>query len=160
MTPKRHVKLYLRDSVPAVARTEQQTAQGRLQALQADGIVDGFTVESWPTRVTNGCAETVPALAAYEGFNSWAHSHDASMRPAFDRHECHSLYTGSTFTTTVLPVMCLAVYEDEKLVSVYPHARHGRPTTVSEGLAILESERQPPRQTPRRSERDKKKVRG
>lgn len=153
MNSKTHVKLYLRDSVPAVARDEQQKAVGRLQALEAAGIIDSFTVENWPSRVTNGTPDTVPALATYEGFDAWAHQHGASMRPAFDRHECHSLYTGGRFTTTVFPVMSLAVYENGRLSTVYPHARHGRPMTVIDGLAVLEGN-QPPALSHQRQQTD------
>jgi len=132
-------KLYLRDSAPAAARIEQQKTVGRLQALEAAGDVDEFVVESWPTRVTMGTPETVPALATFEEFSDWARAHGASLHPAFDQHASHSLYTGTRFTTTVFPVMCLAVYENDELRSVYPHARQGRPTTICDGIAMLES---------------------
>ncbi|MFD1588681.1 HTH domain-containing protein [Halorientalis brevis] len=143
MNSRTRATLYLRDSVPAAARAEQQKAVGRLQSLQAAGVVDSVTIESWPSRVTNGTPDTIQALATYDSFDSWARDHGASMRPAFDRHECHSRFTGSRFTTTVFPVMCLAVFENDTLTAVYPHARQGRPMTVLEGIAILESTRRP-----------------
>nr|WP_169302345.1 HTH domain-containing protein [Halorientalis salina] len=119
---------------------EQEKTLGRLRALESAGHVDELVVENWPTRVTMGTPETVPALAAYEGFEGWARAHGVSMRPAFDRHDCHSLYTDSRFTATVFPVMCLAVYEDEELRSVFPHARHGRSVTICDGIAMLETD--------------------
>jgi len=145
MSPTKQVTLYLRESVPAAAQIEQQTAVGRLQALHAAGVIDSFVVENWPSRVANGTPETVPALATYERFSRWAREHGTSMRPAFDRHECHSHYTGRRFTATVFPVMCLTVRENETLTSVYPHARRGRPMTVIDGISILESEDNRPR---------------
>jgi hypothetical protein len=140
MTPRRRVALYLRDSVPNVARIEQQTAVGRLRALEAAGIVDEVTIEQWPSRVSGGSAATVPALAAYDGFTTWAVANEASLRPAFDRHDCRNFYTGTEYITTVLPVLCLAVYEADRLRAVYPHVRRGPTTTVLDGIALLESE--------------------
>ena len=158
MTSAKHVRLYVRDSVPAAARVEQQKIVGRLQALEAAGHVDEFDVETWPTRLTTGTPESVPALAAFEEFDDWGRSTGASLTPAFDRHDCHSLYTGLRFTTTVLPVMALAVYEDDALQAVYPHAKRGRPMTVGDGLAILESD-DSPRHRDSSSDRRDRRVR-
>ncbi|MFB6179503.1 MAG: HTH domain-containing protein [Halorientalis sp.] len=132
--------LYLRDSVPMPAMIEQQRVLGRLRTLTTAGVLDEFEVEEWPTRVTMETTETAPALALYDGFVNWAHDHGATINPAFGRHDCHSRYTHTRYTTTVFPVMCLAVYEDETLRAVYPHAHDRRSVSVMDGLAMLESD--------------------
>lgn len=139
MSDTRRVDLFIRGSVPFDARARQLVTLGRLQALQARGTIDEIVVDTWANRIMDTDAEAALALAALDGFERWATSHHARLTPGFGSHECHSGFTGQRFRTTVLPVVCLALYEDDKLVAVYPHSTDGGCVTVADGLAMLEA---------------------
>lgn len=143
MTSKTDVTLYLRTAVPAAASTEQQTVIGRLKALQDAGLVDDLRIEYWPSRVRTPAPTADPALTLYDDLTYWAGTHSVSLDPSFSRREYQSQYTGTQFTMTSFPVMCLAISYDDQLAAVYPNTRHGQSTTVMDGLAMLEAQRQP-----------------
>jgi len=134
----RRVELYLRESVPHAARQSQLTVLGRLRALAEAGAVDEVTVTTWAHRVDDTESVPSPARIAYGAFEEWASRGGVSLDPAFDSHDCHSVFTDSHYRTTVYPVMCVAVYEDDDLVEVYPHSRNGQPVSVLDGLAMFE----------------------
>jgi hypothetical protein len=113
---------------------------GRVEALLARGLVDEFRVDTWADRVTDAPPQAALALSALEGFERWALAHHANLTPGFDIHECHSGFTGQRFRTTVFPVACLAVYDDDELVAVYPHSTDAGCVTVDDGLAMLEAD--------------------
>jgi hypothetical protein len=132
--------LYLRESVPAEAREVQQLILGRLRALNADGTLDELRVETWDHRARRDDRGVDTALTAYHVFDSWASARGVSMAPAFDEHRCRNAFTDSEYTTTTLPVLCLAVYEEGKLLAVYPHRGPEGAKTVLDGLELIEAE--------------------
>ena len=134
----RRVELYLRESAPHAARQSQLTVLGRLRALAEAAVVDEVTVTTWAHRVDSTEPVPSPASTTHEAFEEWASQGGVSLGPAFDSHDCHSAFTGSHYRTTVYPVMCVAVYEDDDLVEVYPHSRNGRSVSVLDGLAMFE----------------------
>lgn len=138
MSPTRRVEVFLRASAPFDARARQLVVLGRIQALQARGLVDEFRVDTWTDRITDAPSEAALALTALDGFERWALAHHATLSPGFDTHECHSGFTGQRYRTTVFPVVCLAVYDDDELVAVYPHSTEAGCVSVADGLALLE----------------------
>lgn len=140
MDPTRRVEVFLRASVPFDARARQLVVLGRVEALQARGLVDEIRVDTWAHRITDAPPEATLALSALDRFEHWALAHQATLSPGFDTHECHSGFTGQRFDTTVLPVVCLAVYDDDELVAVYPHSTGAGCVSVADGLAMLEAD--------------------
>lgn len=141
MPPITRAELFLRDSVPLAAATEQSRVVGRLQALASAGVIDDLAVRTWPTRVTVGDARARKEFAVCREFDAWAQDNAASLEPAFERHHCHNSFTGSDYTTTVLPVICLAMYEDDDLVALHPHTDASGIRTIGDALSALEAER-------------------
>jgi hypothetical protein len=139
MSPIRRVEIFLRAAVPYDARARQLVVLGRVQALQARGLVDEVRVDTWANRITDGSRGATVALAAVNMFEHWAATHRATLTPGFDSHECHSGFTGQQFSVRVLPVVCLAVYEDDELVAVYPHTTDTGCRSVADGLDLLEA---------------------
>lgn len=140
MSHARRVDVFLRGSVPFDARARQLVILARLQALRARGLIDEVRIDTWANRITDSQAETELARTALAGFERWATAHHASLTPGFQSHECYSGFTGQRFRTTVFPVVCLAVYDDERLVAVYPHSTESGCVTALDGLALLEAD--------------------
>lgn len=139
MVQTRRVAVYLRESVPLAARSRQLAVLGRLRALESRGVIDEVTVETWANHVTDLDPLAAGQLTAFSGFETWARTHDSDIHPAFDAHDCVCSFTDTSFRRTTFPVVCLAIYVDDELLTVYPHSGPHGTRTVSDGLAILEA---------------------
>ncbi|MFB6165367.1 MAG: HTH domain-containing protein [Haloarculaceae archaeon] len=137
MTHPPRVELYLRQSVPVLAHERQRAVLERLRELEGAGLVADLAVEPWPHRVVGDDERANPSLATVGQFDRWARAHDASVRPAFGAHAGYSGYTNQQYATTILPVMCLAVYDDDGLAAVYPRSGPEGVLTVQDGLDRL-----------------------
>ena len=134
------LELFVRSSVPAGVRERQADTAERLRALNDADRIEAVTVRTWEKRILVGedRHEECEIHRAYTAFAEWARERGVELRPFFDTHECHSSFTGGSHTALVLPVMCLAVHEDDRLRSVYPHARGNQTYAVDDALAALE----------------------
>lgn len=139
MAQERRVAVYLRETVPLAARSRQLSVLGRLRALESAGGIDELTVDSWANHVTDLDPMATGQLTAYTGFDTWARAHDSDIHPAFDAHDCVCSFTDQSFRRTTFPVVCLAIYEGDELLGVYPHTSPFGPRTVSDGLDLLEA---------------------
>ena len=135
MTPKYGVTLYVRTPAPMATKERQASVLGRLDALRAAEVLDDVTVTYWVRQATNDDA-VMPSVGALE---EWAEANDVTLAPAFDRHDRSNWYTGHDDVVVSLPVICLAVFEDEDIVSVYPHRGRNGNLSVSDGLDRLEA---------------------
>lgn len=136
------LELYVRSSAPSVARERQTATVERLRALDTGERIESVAVRTWQKRIPIG-ERARPAgetHRTYTAFEDWARAHGAELRPFFDTRECHSPITGESHTALVLPVMCLAVYEGDRLRSVFPHASDGRTYAVGDALDALETD--------------------
>jgi hypothetical protein len=130
--------VYVRSPAPAATEQRQETVLGRLQSLRAAGAIDDFTVTYWFRQALDrDCDPSMPAVAELE---AWASDYGVSLTPAFDRHDRSNWYTGIEDTVVTLPVLCLAIYEDDELRSVYPHVCEHGPRTVADGMEQLEAQ--------------------
>lgn len=131
----RRAELFVRASLPGPAMQCRTAVECRLQELQCAGVIDEWTTTVWRKRVpvTADC----PERSLYEAFQSWAERVGASLEPCFDTRECYCTETGEKRTELVLPVRCLAVYEDETLARVAPITRAGRVESIDEYLDTL-----------------------
>jgi hypothetical protein len=106
----------------------------RLSTLAANGDIGGFRVETWPDEVgISEHTEHTRVIERYEAFRSWAEDNDRSITPPFE-HRTVSPLIGEGREVLTLPIMCLAVYENEQLRGVYPNAVDGRTISVTEYL--------------------------
>lgn len=133
--PTVEVELHARSSLPAAAAERRDQVIGRLQRIAQGEHVAGATIHTWERKVPvdRGSA----ALERYRAFASWADGAGASLDPFFGTRACYSMGTGERGEWLVLPVLCLAVYGDDGLRAVYPHATDDGSRSVVDGLSVL-----------------------
>ena len=140
-TPHRHVELYLRDDTRGLAGRRQDAVREQVREVAETPAVERVAVYEWPrTIAVDGPGPTDErAHSVFNRFSQWARDHDARLHPAFTTRTCTTPDTGDRYTALVLPVMALAVYEDDTLAAVYPHATDAAQRTVFDGLDALAS---------------------
>lgn len=109
---------------------------GQLAAVAESGGLDAFDVVRWATRVPIGGPMDREQELARE-FREWASAAGVHLAPCFDTRECYADASGEKRTELVLPVLCLAVYEDDELVDVTPHATEDGVVTVTDAIERL-----------------------
>lgn len=124
-------ELFLREEVPAHAARRHRTIVDRLEAAG-----ETTEVHEWPKRVRRWSDGDV--LDRYDEFAAWADEVDVDLSPFFGSRGVYSFEDGRQFDALVLPVCCLAIYEDDDLVGVYPHANSGTTYSVDDALDDLE----------------------
>jgi len=122
---------------PVADGTEQRQTSvlGRADALRQQGLVDGVDVTYWH-RLSTGVDPR--ERSEIEALERWATDNGCTLAPAFGRHDRHSAFTGRD-TVVTLPVVCVACWENEELVAVYPHLGPTGHCTVAAGLARVEA---------------------
>lgn len=109
-----------------------------LETLEDEGVIDGLLLNYW-----SGEVELSPdpphseAVEVFERFERWAGVNEVSLRPPFTVRTRSSEITGDERTVLSTPVMCLAVYVDERLAGVYPHTDGDDHYSVAEAIAAL-----------------------
>ena len=118
------VKLFTRAG--AVGTHDRVTeAIDRTRALEASGQVERCSVATWDKQVVLGDGKSGRSdrgretLEKIEAFESWAAGRNASLYPFFEERTRGSLLTDGAETVVVLPVLCLAIYEGERLEAVF-----------------------------------------
>lgn len=109
-----------------------------VQQLESAGKVDSLSIHAWPDKIT--LSEKTPYAEAIEEFRkmeAWADEQDVSIRPPFDVRTTTSSFTNETTTILRTPIMCLAVYADNRLANVFPHSRSEEQYSVTDAIAAL-----------------------
>jgi len=131
------IELFRRSYVPDVFEGQLERIVERLERLEREGTIAGFSIDTWDknVRISMRDRDAVETAAAteYAKFDAWASEHDMSLRPFFDRR------TVGKSETIVLPILCLAVYEDDDLRGVFPCADEESVCSVPEYLTALEA---------------------
>lgn len=134
------LELFVRSSVPAAARECQSSSVERLRALGDTDAIEAVAVRTWEKRIPVGEGrQEGETHRTYAAFEEWARGRGAELHPFFDTRECYSSITGESHAALVLPVMCLAISEGDRLRAVFPHAREGRAYAVGDALDALEA---------------------
>lgn len=137
------VSFYARSFTPAGVADRQHAILERLQQLHEQGPIDACEHDVWGTCVD--IAETRPgafgndAIETVARFREWADRNEVSLSPCFEERTHRSKITGEHSRELVFPVMCLAVYQDDELVGVYPHVDDEGVVTIDEFLESLAS---------------------
>lgn len=114
----------------------------RLHRLADVGILSEVDVDVWGSHaVVDAMADRGDAASveAVSDFERWAEGHGYTLAPAFARRECGSLLDDEAREVTVVPLLTLAVYEEDELKAVYPHVDDECVHTVDDGLEALET---------------------
>jgi len=135
MSHNARLSVYLRSPVPSETEARQTSVLGRADALRQAGLVDDLKVTYWQRLSTGTDQREAGEIAAME---QWAIENDCSLSPTFDRHDRHSAFVGDDSVVT-LPVVCVACWQDDELVGVYPHVGPCGHCTVADGLDRIEA---------------------
>lgn len=110
----------------------------RLSTLRSAGSIAAYEVETWPDEVAiSDHTRHSRVVETYERFRAWAEDNGVSLTPPFDRRTVTTL-VGRTEEVLRLPVMCLAVYDDD-LCGVYPCNSGDRTWTVTDYVDAYEA---------------------
>lgn len=134
------VELYARGSLSEVAGKRRDQVATRLNELASTGHISQVEIHNWTKKVPLDAESRERTL--YEQFSEWADAVGVELRPYFHTRTCYSMDSGAKGERLVLPVLCLAVYRDETLQSVYPHTANDGPRSVMDCLRSIESARQ------------------
>lgn len=111
-----------------------------LKNFEQRGLIDELDVTGWPDEIalTDGPTDA-EIIAHYERFRTWADRHGVSLQPAFTQRDRTTLVSDTAETVLVLPVVCLVIHIDGRLVSVVPHSTETTTYTIEKALADLET---------------------
>ena len=109
-----------------------------LQRLEANGDIDGVTIQAWPDTVP--LSDPTPyseVVDIFDRFTQWAERHDVSITPPFGVRTQSTLASEMTRRVLTTPMMCIAVYGGRTLTAVYPHADGDDRYSVTDAIAAL-----------------------
>lgn len=141
------VVLRLRTLVPSGISPVQSEVIDQLQKLKAEGIVAELDIDVWGSSMginvprNNDPTGTQQLLSEFE---RWEDEHDCTLRPAFGWSNAKSTADSATEYDeyTILPLLCLAIYDGTTVQSIYPHIAPDDVHTIHDGIAVLNSMRQ------------------
>lgn len=136
---RRRAVFFVRSDLPDPSEQRRFALEQALRDLVCAGVLDDVETVVWDKRVQARGAPDTPERNRYAEFVDWAKRANVSLAPFFDTRECYSTTTGEKETQLVMPTMCLAVYEDDDLVRVAPHANGGSTESVTECVETLSS---------------------
>jgi hypothetical protein len=120
----------------------RETVLARLRELETAGQVDEVSVRVWgksvPVPEESGDGPRSPVQRRVATFRDWAEREGHSLGPAFRRYEQSTMVSEERNEALRLPLQCLAVYEDERLVGVFPCSTDIKTETVADCLDRLE----------------------
>lgn len=145
-TRELEVGLYVRALAPDGAETVPAAVYQQLRGLEAEGRIDGCEVKVWGKKVpldhpasADGYGRDV--LDTVDEFESWAMQAGVSLQPGFVRRTHATTPVSEERTELVLPVACLAVYQDGDLACVAPFADGDEVCTVEDCVSRLSDDR-------------------
>jgi len=140
--PDLRVEVWMRDASPP-ADDPRATVLERLREFESRGVVDDLSVRVWGEYVAPPDAEPdgtePPARERVAAFRAWAERNGHSLEPAFYRVERSSLVSEAGTDAIRLPLQCLAVYDGDRLVGVFPCSTADGTNTVADCLRRLET---------------------
>lgn len=141
------VDLFLRADGTAVW-TRQQAVIDRVKRLEESGSIDRYRLQTWNREASleGPLAETMfhrAAVTKVDEFENWARGREERIDLPFERDEIDSTITEESFSLVRLPVVCVAIYNDDRLVAVAPCGCDDEYTSVEDLLDPLEREERP-----------------
>lgn len=138
------VKLFMRANPEPGCETQKQAVLERLDALESTGKIDSYEIHVWTKAIRlsgplEGTAYYQNVFDHFVAFQEWANKQGVMLNSAFKIESVECEITDETYTMLSLPSICLAVYEDDELCAVYPHATDGQSQTASSCLQQLET---------------------
>lgn len=140
----RHVELWVRGQSPCCVHDAPEETYDRLRRLRGSGAIDSFAIHQWSdagrTPRTRGVKHTATCHGKVAEFEDWATERGYTLQPGFQVREVKPMIGDSVRRKLVSPVQCLAIYDDDALAAVFPHADGEDSYTVADGLRQLETD--------------------
>lgn len=134
--------LYVRSLSPSECRTQQQTVVRRLDQLETDGIIDGYSVEVWGDQLAMSDIErTGMGKRIYDHVRevrTWADANGVSIDSVFPVDTVRSKISGEEYRRIRFPTMALVEYEDGEIRFFSPCTDGETVHTVVDRLDALE----------------------
>lgn len=146
-TQHRTVRFFVRANPELGCEKRKQAVVDRLDELDADNRIDHYEVTVWTKAIRiAGPLEGTPyyrrVFDHFTEFQQWAIQESVALTSAFNVEAVDCEITDETYRVLSLPCLCLAVYEDDELRGVYPHADGDTTRTISHCLETLETSSQ------------------
>jgi len=140
----RRVGLYLCAEPQFGVENQKQAVIDRLNELEREGKIAGYETYIWgreirPTGPLEGTDYHRSVLESLREFEEWLRANGTPVDRLFKRREVDSDIVDETYTVISLPMMCLAVYDDDELSGVYPYCDREGSYTVRDCLSELEA---------------------
>jgi hypothetical protein len=144
----RRIDCYVRDDAPAALTATIENILERLQELHEAEIITDCSVSPWPPTysddiLTDADSQQTRADVVTE-FETWAAEHDYTLTPAFRRQTISPapLAPENSHERLSVPIVALALYQDETLCGVVPSMEtdSGVTYTVMDCLDVLETQ--------------------
>lgn len=140
--PARTLELYVRSLSPAGARNHQEQILERIAHLDDEGTIAGYDVHIWGDELCLSAAATQTDAGQFvrnrvSAFKQWAQENGVSFESGFDAHETQLGFTEEEYTTIEFPMMTLAEFQGDNLVSVAPGSTRNSAYTISDRLNAL-----------------------
>lgn len=134
---QQRVALYVRADLPAPTQNYLASISSQLERLVAAGTLSSYSTITWEKRLPTSTTDS-SQHERFAQFRAWADRSGVDLSPGFGTRRCYSKQTAERSAWRVYPAICLAVYEGEELVGVYPH-QGDEPQSVLDGLSELDS---------------------
>jgi hypothetical protein len=137
------IELYVRSLLPDGAHGRQEAVIERLERLEAEDEIAGFSVIVWGKQIAPESAgahteEGEYILNRVAEFKQWALSNNVSLESFYQRQSVENETSADSYDAMVLPVMGLAEYEDGELRHVAPCTDGDEVHTITDRLDRIE----------------------
>jgi len=140
-------KVFVRSLAPVSRKQTQDELVAQLDGLAQSGALADVDLIVWGDSVCTasplsevGCGERI--VDAIGEFYALAAESPLSIDPFFRISQVTAEFTGESFRRIVPPQQCLAVYDDSKLVAVFPSLIDGVVYTPQDALSYLRERRE------------------
>lgn len=131
------IQVYVRSAL-LVEPIERKVAT--VKRLGDDGRVNSVSIDAWPSEVVlSEHTPFMPILEDFRTFDAWAARTAVDITPAFTVETRSELGTDDTRMVLKTPVMFLAVYLGDDLITVFPHVDGEVNYSAADGIAAIKS---------------------
>lgn len=136
------VELWVRDTTAHGVADRVRAMHDRLRRLERRGDVAGVDLHVWGRSIAvsgDPVADIAGSIATkVDEFVAWAEREGRALEPAFAVRERDPFVGDGSETLRSLPLVCLALYDDDDLLAVFPHSDDGDVVPVGDCLDGLE----------------------
>lgn len=133
------VEVWMRERSPPPGDGRRETVR-TLRELEATGVLAAVSIHAWGRSIPVAAPEDSESIVhdRIGSFESWADRNGHSLDPAFRYRERTTLISERAEEVIHLPLQCLAVYDRDDLVAVFPCTNDDGTNTAAECVARLD----------------------